>query len=57
MTENPPYAILSPISISSKVISLTPGTGGSLPEFTETFVAYVKAEKFYFCISFLSPSI
>ena len=48
ITEKPPYAIFSPISISSIVISLTPGTGGSLPDETETLVAWVKAEKFYF---------
>ena len=48
MTEKPPYPIFSPISMSSKVISLTPGTGGSLPDVTETFVACVKAWKFYF---------
>jgi hypothetical protein len=37
ITEKPPWAIFSPISISSRVISRTPGTSGSLPELTETF--------------------
>lgn len=35
ITENPPYEICSPISISSKVISLTPATGGNLPADTD----------------------
>lgn len=49
MTENPPWEIYSPISISSKEISRTPGTYGSLPADTEIDEAdYVKAEKFDF---------
>ena len=36
ITENPPYEIWSPISISSRVISLTPATQGNLPAVTDT---------------------
>ena len=39
MTEKPPCAIFSPSSISAIQISLTPGTGGSLPEDTDTLTA------------------
>ena len=37
IVENPPWPILSPISMSFIVISLTPATGGSLPADTVTF--------------------
>jgi len=54
IVENPPWPILSPISMSLIVISLTPATGGSLPADTVTFEdddyfdPEVNAEKFYF---------
>jgi len=49
IVEKPPYPILSPTSISFKVISRTPGTGGNLPAFTETLEeVFVNAEKFIF---------
>lgn len=58
ITENPPYDIYSPISISSRVISLTPGTCGSLPADTETEPAvYVNAEKLDFYSSLCKFSI
>lgn len=37
IVEKPPYPIFSPSSISSIVISRTPGTDGNLPALTDTF--------------------
>ena len=37
IVEKPPWPIWSPNSMSLRVTSLTPGTGGSLPAYIETF--------------------